>query len=232
MVLSICNEKGGSGKTSIAINLAITLAKYGKVLLIDADQQKSIGVFMRLRERMSGSEGFENTLTDFDYIDGYDSLIKIDINKAKSIYDYIVIDTGGRDSAEMRYAMVISDFTIIPTCPSSELDADTVKRVCFIFDEARNTKEANDPKAIILISRASTNLFTKAKLDAYTSFVESNLNDNVVMAETIIYEREIYKSSISNGIGVVEATDVRHKAYSEIVGLAEEIIGFAKKIKE
>ena len=50
MVIAICNEKGGSGKTNIAINLALKLALAGDdTLLIDADPQRSVDVFTDIR---------------------------------------------------------------------------------------------------------------------------------------------------------------------------------------
>lgn len=51
MIVSVCNEKGGSGKSTITINLAIYLGSIGeKVLVIDADPQQSIAVFNKIRE--------------------------------------------------------------------------------------------------------------------------------------------------------------------------------------
>ena len=50
MVIAICNEKGGSGKTNIAINLALKLALVGDdTLLVDADPQRSVDVFTDIR---------------------------------------------------------------------------------------------------------------------------------------------------------------------------------------
>lgn len=45
MVYSICNEKGGSGKTTFAVNLATKLSEQGKCLVIDLDPQKSVSAF-------------------------------------------------------------------------------------------------------------------------------------------------------------------------------------------
>ena len=50
MVIAVCNEKGGSGKTNIAINLAIKLGLMkDDTLLVDADPQRSIDVFTDIR---------------------------------------------------------------------------------------------------------------------------------------------------------------------------------------
>ena len=58
MIYSICNEKGGSGKTTLAINLATKLNTKSKTLLIDLDPQKSVSAFLSFRD--------ENTMP-FDF---------------------------------------------------------------------------------------------------------------------------------------------------------------------
>jgi len=65
MVLSVCNEKGGSGKTTIAINLAVKLGLLQEdTLLIDADPQRSIEVFTNIRDRENIELTF-NTVAKF-----------------------------------------------------------------------------------------------------------------------------------------------------------------------
>lgn len=49
MVITICNEKGGSGKSTIAVNLAFRFAKDYNLLLIDTDSQRSIEAFTTIR---------------------------------------------------------------------------------------------------------------------------------------------------------------------------------------
>ena len=56
MVISIVNEKGGSGKTTLAVNLAARLSEDGdNVLLIDADPQRSTEVFSDIRSQSNRS---------------------------------------------------------------------------------------------------------------------------------------------------------------------------------
>ncbi|ELY0805555.1 ParA family protein, partial [Campylobacter upsaliensis] len=80
MIVSVINEKGGSGKTSLAINLACKLNDEGdKVLLLDLDPQRSAEVFVSIRksEKLKEAFAYERKLIDL-----------------KS-YDSVIIDTGG-----------------------------------------------------------------------------------------------------------------------------------------
>ena len=65
MVISVCNEKGGSGKTTIALNLAVKLGLLKEdTLLIDADPQRSIEVFTNIRAN-ENIELIFNTVSKF-----------------------------------------------------------------------------------------------------------------------------------------------------------------------
>ena len=107
MVISIVNEKGGSGKTTLAVNLASMLSFDGdNVLLIDADPQRSTEVFSDMRSQNELKPLFSNvSKTGLSLGD--------EIKRMKENFDSIVIDTGGRDSKEMRKAMLNSNIMLV-----------------------------------------------------------------------------------------------------------------------
>lgn len=221
MIVSICNEKGGSGKSSIAINLAVYLGSIGeKVLLVDADPQQSVAVFNRLREEA----GLEPT---FDYAVSDLSPKKVDINELTEKYDCIIVDTGGRDSSEMRNAIVLSDLIIVPTSPTSDIDIAVVEKMIHLFDEAKkfNTKS----KALITLSRATPNTFLTKKIEISKSYLRGLLKgkERVSLLKSTIYEREAFSKALSSGMGITEFVDDKHKAYQDFMSFFKELEKYA-----
>lgn len=213
MIVSICNEKGGSGKSTLATNIAINqgMVKGESLLLLDTDPQKSIATFLNIRNEEGHSKAF-----DFAY--KYGENLKEFLQNVDRGKD-IVVDTGGRDSREMRIAIALSDIVIIPTIPS-QFDVSVLDKMVNIVKMA---KEQNEKlQAYIVINRASTNPFLYKKIDSLKAFIEELQEDYIRLANTIIFERERYKISTQLGYGVVEMND-GNKAEQEIKNLCEEI---------
>lgn len=93
MIIIAGGIKGGSGKTTVATNLAVIRARQGRdVLLIDADDQETATDFTNLRnERREGSAGYTSIkLTG--------AAVRTETLRLKPKYQDIIIDTGGRDT--------------------------------------------------------------------------------------------------------------------------------------
>lgn len=213
MIISICNEKGGSGKSTLATNIAInqSIVKNEHILLIDTDPQKSIATFLNIRNE-------ENHPKVFDFTYKYGENLKEFLQSYNNDMD-VIIDTGGRDSREMRIAIALSDIVIIPTIPS-QFDVSVLDKMVNIIKMAKeqNTKL----QAYIVINRASTNPFLVKKIDSLKSFIQEIQEEYIKLADTIIYERERYKIATQLGLGVVEMKD-GNKTEQEIKNLCSEI---------
>lgn len=218
MIISIINEKGGSGKSTIIYNLAINYAinhLKEKILLIDADPQKTIINYNFLR-----LESSKNKVIDISYKVSNELKNFLESKKELKNYNHIFIDTGGRDSKEMRIAFALSDIIIIPVIPS-QTDIFTFEKM---INLANLAKEMNkNLKVFILISRASPNPFLKNKIDELKKFIDENTQDFIKLLNVIIYEREIYKNSVSEGLAVTELKK-DEKAQEEIKKLTFELI--------
>ncbi|CAD7289521.1 hypothetical protein LMG7974_01598 [Campylobacter majalis] len=220
MIVSVINEKGGSGKTTLAINLAFKMASDGlDIMLIDADPQKSIEVVLDYRV----NNGLD---LPFNSVSKTGDSLAMEARSLSTKYDSIVIDTGGRDSKEMRQALIVSDIVLIPTIITSGFDQAVLNKMLDLVGEISITNQKL--KALIINNRASTNPMLQTKNEKYTEFLrEVELPSNIKLAQTILHEREIYKNVIFDGKSVIEL-DGDNKAKDEINSLYKELLEFAK----
>jgi chromosome partitioning protein len=122
MILVCGGIKGGSGKTTLAINLTVMRAATGKkVLLVDADEQKSSSDWVEQREAM----GIKTAWTTVQ-LSG--KAIHSQLVRFKEDYDDIIVDVGGRDTTSQRSALTVADVFLIPFKPRS-LDIWTIGSV-------------------------------------------------------------------------------------------------------
>ncbi len=146
MIITIGGIKGGSGKTTVATNLAVIRSQMGRdVLLIDADDQETASDFTVLRnERREGGAGYTSIrLTG--------AAVRTETLRLRDKYQDILIDTGGRDTSSQRAAISISDTLLVPFVPRS-FDVWTIEKVSLLVSEM----QAANPqiRAYTFINRA------------------------------------------------------------------------------
>lgn len=225
MIITLANSKGGSGKSTIALNLAIKLALIGeKTLLLDLDKQKSISdTFLRLRDEKSLNDKFKIHIFDEKKED-----LKTYLTKASKGFDCIVIDTAGVDSASMREAVFLSDLMIIPCFPS-DIDIAVFTKMISLYDDFKDFNK--DLKALLILSRARTNPFLSSKLkdlkDNILNLIKEQKIKDIKLCNTILYDRENYITAFSNGLGISEFESKNKKAKDEFEAFFEELIAFA-----
>lgn len=90
MIITVGGIKGGTGKTTIAVNLGIALALASKdVLLVDADDQGTATDFAALRNQQG------ETLVSYTSIQLAGKAVREQVLKLKDKFNWIIIDTGG-----------------------------------------------------------------------------------------------------------------------------------------
>ncbi|TWO29117.1 AAA family ATPase [Campylobacter lanienae] len=219
MIISIVNEKGGSGKTTLSLNLSARIAIDGdKTLLIDADPQNSTSVFCENRFA-NGIEPLFSTMSKTG------ESLGSDLKLIKSNFDSIIIDTGGRDSKEMRKAILYSDVVIIPTIASS-LDTKVINYMVEIVKSAKDFNE--NLLTYIVVNKATTNKFLSNELDMLRSELNDIIGENqdIFLLNHQISERVAYKRAINSGLSISEYSD--EKAKNEFECFYKE---FEKSIK-
>lgn len=205
MIITIANQKGGSGKSTIAINLAIKLLEAGNVLLMDTDSQRNIESFTNTREAREDVSSLKHFTLSNRTGDITQSL-----KQSLEIYQNIVIDTGGIDSIESRKAMLYADYLIIPTIPSP-LDFDVL---ITMLNRAKEIKEINEKLNILLvINKVSPNPFLAKEIADLNEAINTIQETNQVfkILDTILYNSISYKRSIGDGLSILEYTDTKAK---------------------
>ncbi len=129
MIYVVGGIKGGSGKSTIATNLAIFMAKNFKdILLVDADDQRTASDFTLFRNELL------NGKMDYTSIQLSGKVVRDQTLRLKSKYDHVIIDTGGRDTTSQRAAISIADVYLTPFFPRS-FDIRTLEKVSSLIEE-------------------------------------------------------------------------------------------------
>lgn len=131
MIVVVGGIKGGSGKTTVATNLAVIRAAEGRdVILIDADDQETASDFTILRnERQADAPSYTSIkLTG--------AAVRTETLRLREKYQDIIIDTGGRDTTSQRAALTVADMLLVPFVPRS-FDVWTLEKVGTLVTEMR-----------------------------------------------------------------------------------------------
>lgn len=113
-VVTIAQQKGGAGKTTVASHLAVALQQKGRrVAIIDIDPQGSLGHWHRVREERFG-EGY--TGLTFANVSGW--RVASEVSRLRKAHDYIIIDSPPHTETEARTAIRSADLILVPMQPS------------------------------------------------------------------------------------------------------------------
>lgn len=207
MITVVGGIKGGTGKTTLATNLAVISMHLGKrTLLIDADDQKSASDWADQREV---------TLQDKESV-GFPTICLggrmayLQIQKMKDNYDNIIVDTGGRDTESQRSALTIADCYLVPFKPRS-FDVWTIGKV---QDLVEKTKIINpNIRVIVCINQADS----KGTDNEEALKILSEIPD-FKCATCFIGHRKAFSNAAAQGLGVFEL-DKDAKAKDELMDL-------------
>lgn len=207
MIISILNQKGGVGKTTIAVNLCHGIAvKRFRVLLIDADPQGSV-------KDWQGIAG-EGSFNIIHY--AQDDLYK-EISGLGKGYDHIVIDGPPGKESVTKSILTVSDMVIIPVRPSI-LDLWSSREMVDLVTQA---KELRPLEGRLLVSQKAPG--TRLGKEAHDSLKGLGLP----VMETEISNRIAYAEAMLAGLPVMEY-DPEAEASREIKDLVKEVLRGAR----
>lgn len=209
IVISLLNQKGGVGKTTLSIHIADALAREGqRVMLIDADPQGSALDWANSREAES----------PFPIVGLPKASLHKELPQIGKGYTVIIIDGPPRVYDAARSAIMASDMVLIPVQPSP-YDVWAAKDIVELIKEAEVFKP--DLKAAFVINRKVANT-------ALGRDVQTALKDYPIpVLKSTVCSRVIFAESAASGQTVFELAP-RHAAAKEIQQLVKEIEALAK----
>lgn len=218
MIILIGGEKGGTGKTTVATNLAVVRARAGRdVLVVDTDTQRSAAAWLQIREE----EGIEPKLSCIQ-LKGKGAVLS-EVRKLTPRYDDVIIDAGGRDSFELRESMILARVMVIPTQPS-QFDIHSLATMDRMIAEAQTVN--HNLSAFVLVNRAPAHP-TMSDTDDAREFISEM--QNIQLTDIVIRDRAIFRRAAAVGMGVVEMPRQDEKAVFEITKLYKEVFGTLKE---
>jgi chromosome partitioning protein len=209
VIIVIGGVKGGSGKTTVATNLAVLRSLDGRdVLLVDADDQESAYSFSQVRsETRPGSSLSCIKLTGVP--------VGRECRKLATKYADIIIDTGGRDTASQRSALSVADLALVPFKPRS-LDVWTLGQAAQIITEAMGINERLCAATFLSMADA------QGADNREAAHVLEEV-DVLPYSELSLGQRKAFANAAANGLAVTELRPSDWKADKEINELYEYV---------
>ena len=204
-VITISQQKGGTGKTTLAVHLALAFIKFHnfKVAIVDTDPQGSLGKWFMVRSEKKIPNDNLTFKTASLWGAQYES------KTLKKDHDIVIIDTPPKIESDARPSIEASDLVLIPMTPS-HVDFWATEG---IIDIAKKPKK----KIMIQVNRANQRSKMVIKTNEYIKSI------NVPAVETIIGHRQIYAASMGEGKTAMEKQK-KGKAAEEIKKLSEQLL--------
>ncbi len=202
--ITIAQQKGGAGKTTIAAQLGVAFAARGmRVGLVDIDPQGSLAMWFEVRTQLVAEDGAGIT-----FVQGAGWRLTTEMDRLKRAVDVIIVDSPPHAETDVRIAVRAADLILVPMQPSP-MDLWATQPT---LDMAKKEKSA----ALMVFNR------TPAKGKLVDAVRRKIVAAEMPVADTVLGNRVAFAASMMEGKGVVESNP-RHTATKEINALAAEI---------
>jgi chromosome partitioning protein len=204
-VVSIAQQKGGAGKTTLAIQLGVAWLAMGKrVAMLDIDPQASLFTWFNLRRRRQGDG--EGGLV-VQGLSGW--RLGSELGRLRRGFDLVVVDSPPHAESDARGAIRAADLVLLP-CQPNALDLWSSKATLELA-------QAAGTDALLVLNRVPAR---GRAADAIRSEIEG---ERWPLAAASLGNRQAFAASIGEGRGVAE-TAPRSPAGQEIAALAAEVL--------
>jgi chromosome partitioning protein len=200
-VVTVAQQKGGSGKTTVAVNLAVEFRRRGMtVALLDTDPQGSLGRWFLSRRERLGEAGME-----FSTASAWG--VSYECEKLKKLADVVIVDTPPKVDADLRPALREADLVLVPVA-ASMVDLWATDGVFdLIGREGR--------RGVIILNRVKAGTRLGDEVATAAALVGG-------VAEATLGQRGVSAAPWGPGVG---GADRRGGAAGEVARLADEVLG-------
>jgi len=207
MIITISHQKGGVGKSTLAYNIALELARKHNVEVIDLDVQQTVTAYNQIRAEMGQTPLPVHIFTTAEELESYfESLDEETI---------VVIDSGGFDSSLNRFAILVSDFIITPV--SSEFTE--ILGLQKYESILRELSEQSGSTIVTNVVLNKTNPNQK-KFDEVNEFIRSSKHFSLM--DSMMRRRVDFANSVAYGFSVREL-DKKSESTKELKEFIKEI---------
>lgn len=210
-IIAVVNQKGGSGKTTLSMQLAGALARRGnKVLVVDADPQ---GTATRWAATAEDEKPFPASVIG---LSAASAKVHREVKKFVDDYQYIIIDCPpAADSPVPQSALLIADLALVPIIPSP-LDMWAAVGIRQVIENVGDINEDLKARLVINQCQPNTNL-AKEALEVLPEF-------GIDMCKTFMHQRQVYRQSAVFGQTVHDFGSKAGPAIEEMEGLTDEVL--------
>ena len=170
VIISLVNQKGGVGKTTVAVHLAYWLSQRGSVLIVDADAQQSSSTWLQALHLPY------QVIADPE--DLFDQLSEL-----SSQYDTLVVDGPGSFSEVTKSILLGCDLALIP-CRPTGLDLNSANKILRVVRQIQKAR-GGMPKAALFLSQAVKQ--TLLLKEARVTLVKTGFS----LLKSTIYHRQV-----------------------------------------
>jgi chromosome partitioning protein len=203
IVITVSQQKGGTGKTTLAANLAAALAKDRRVALLDIDPQRSLTRWYSLRDARVN----EAAALTFSDVSGW--RLTAELDRLKRTHDVVLVDTPPQIDTDAKLAVRGANLVLVPVQPSPP----------DVWAAEGTLKLAADEKrpAAILLNRVPPSSRLR---DTIAADLKSR---NLPLLRSSLGNRTGFASAFAEGLGVSEAAP-RSTAAAELRDLVDELL--------
>jgi chromosome partitioning protein len=220
MIVVCGNTKGGTGKTTFAVQIALERQNAGRtVLLVDADRQASAQKTLTMRV-----ESGRAPLSCVAMAEG--RLLRAQLAPLVDRHDDTVIDAGGHDSEALRVALLRADLLVVPVQPRA-VDVWELEALAAMIERAQIAREDEGRRPLRVLAALSMadpgdnrdNRDTLAALRELPVFG---------VAGAIVRRRKAIANAMANGLAVAEFLPLDRQAREEIAQLTDNVFSAEK----